>query len=226
MQNRAPPPATCFVGAQRPALCTPLYDPIMAGRPRTIPDSAILDAAERAIARRGPAAVTLADVSAEGGLAPATLIQRFRTKRGLLLALAERASAAVQASFNLSRQNHPQSPSAALLAALAGLVPDVATPEQLANLLAFSSLELDDAAFRAAAVARITALQDETRLLLRDATAAGELMRHDSARLAQAVSTTYAGSLLTWCIAGNVELPEWIRRDLDTLLIPYRPFGS
>jgi AcrR family transcriptional regulator len=198
----------------------------MAGRPRTIPDSAILDAAERAIAAHGPTAVTLADVSAESGLAPATLIQRFQTKRGLLLALAERAPATVHAVFDQSRRKHVEAPSEALLAALAALVPAVATPEQLANLLAFSSLELDDPAFRTAAVARISAVQEETQSLLREATAAGELMRHDSHRLAQAVSTTYAGSLLGWCISGTGELVEWIRRDLDTLLIPYRPFGS
>jgi AcrR family transcriptional regulator len=55
-------------------------------RPRTIDDDAVLDAADRIVERGGPAAVTFASVAAEVGLAPATLVQRIGTKRGLLLA--------------------------------------------------------------------------------------------------------------------------------------------
>lgn len=198
----------------------------MAGRPRTVSDTAILDATERAIARHGPAVLTLAHVSAEGGLAPATLIQRFQTKRGLLLALAERAPGLVRSQFESSRTRHAESPLAALVDALSGIVPAVDTPDQLANVLAFSHLELGDAAFHATAVDRSTVLHDEVRHLLREATAAGELLRHDHARLAHAVYTTYTGSLLTWCVDGEGDLAAWIRRDIDTLLTPYRPFGS
>jgi AcrR family transcriptional regulator len=198
----------------------------MAGRPRTISDSAILDATERAIALHGPTALTLAHVSADGGLAPATLIQRFVTKRGLLLAVAERAPRVVAERFASARTEHPHSPLAALVAALSGIVPVVEQPAQLANLLAFSHLELADPEFRSASIARSTTILSETRELLRLATAAGELMRHDPARLAQAVYTTYTGSLLTWCTDGNGELAVWIQKDLDTLLMPYRPFGS
>jgi AcrR family transcriptional regulator len=198
----------------------------MAGRPRTVSDTAILDAAERAIARHGPTALTLAHVSADGGLAPATLIQRFQTKRGLLLALAERAPGLVRSQFDISRAKHSESPLAALLDALSGIVPAVDEPAQLANLLAFSHLELSDDQFRAAAEERSAVLHAEVRELLRLATAAGELLRHDPARLAHAVYTTYTGSLLTWCIDGDGELAAWMQRDLDTLLTPYRPFGS
>jgi AcrR family transcriptional regulator len=198
----------------------------MAGRPRTVSDTVVLDAAERALAQHGPAALTLAHVSADSGLAPATLIQRFGTKRGLLLALAERAPRLVRSQFDASRTKHPESPLTALFDALSGIVPVVETPAQLANVLAFSHLELDDEAFQAVAVERSTVLHTEVSALLRQATAAGELLRHDSARLAHAVYTTYTGSLLTWCVDGAGELSTWMRRDLDTLLTPYRPFGS
>jgi AcrR family transcriptional regulator len=198
----------------------------MAGRPRTISDTAILDAAERAIAVHGPTALTLAHVSAEGGLAPATLIQRFQTKRGLLLALAERAPGRIRAQFEASHADHPDSPLTALFDALSAIVPTVDSPAQLANVLAFSHLGLDDEAFRRAAAERSSVLHAGAQALLRQATAAGELLRHDSSRLAQAVYTTYTGSLLTWCVDGQGELSDWIRRDLDTLLTPYRPFGS
>ena len=61
----------------------------MSPRPRTVSDQAILAATARVIGDLGPAKLTLARVASEVGLAPATLVQRFGSKRGLLLALAE-----------------------------------------------------------------------------------------------------------------------------------------
>ena len=60
-----------------------------AGRPRGIDDAAILRATVDVIGRVGPVGLTLAAVAAEVGLVPGTLVQRFGSKRGLLLALAE-----------------------------------------------------------------------------------------------------------------------------------------
>ena len=56
----------------------------MAGRPRTHSDDALLDATFRAVGAVGPARLTLADVAREAGVAPATLVQRFGSKRALL----------------------------------------------------------------------------------------------------------------------------------------------
>ena len=53
----------------------------MAGRPRTHSDDALLDATFRAVGAVGPARLTLADVAREAGVAPATLVQRFGSKR-------------------------------------------------------------------------------------------------------------------------------------------------
>src|SRR6266705_415794 len=56
----------------------------MSPRPRETSDEEILAAAARVMQRRSPAELTLADVAREAGVVPATLIQRFGTKRGLL----------------------------------------------------------------------------------------------------------------------------------------------
>ena len=77
-------------------------------RPRTVSDAEILQAAGRAISRIGPVKLTLADVAREVGLSPATLVQRFGSKRGLLLALAESAAASVDDCFAAVRAAHPQ----------------------------------------------------------------------------------------------------------------------
>jgi AcrR family transcriptional regulator len=53
----------------------------MSPRPRTASDEEILAATHRVISSVGPR-FTLADVAREIGLAPATLIQRFGSKKG------------------------------------------------------------------------------------------------------------------------------------------------
>ena len=49
-------------------------------------------AAFRAIARLGPARLTLADVATDVGVSPAAIVQRFGSKRALLLATAADAA--------------------------------------------------------------------------------------------------------------------------------------
>ncbi|HEX6032044.1 MAG TPA: helix-turn-helix domain-containing protein, partial [Tepidiformaceae bacterium] len=61
----------------------------MAGRPRTISDAEILAGAARVLSRLGPGRMSLGHVGREVGLSPATLLQRFKSKRGLLLALSD-----------------------------------------------------------------------------------------------------------------------------------------
>ncbi len=65
----------------------------MCPRPRETSDEEILDATARVMQRLGPTQLTLADVAKEAGVVPATLIQRFGTKRGLLLTLCGTAPA-------------------------------------------------------------------------------------------------------------------------------------
>jgi AcrR family transcriptional regulator len=194
----------------------------MAGRPRTVSDADILAATARAISRAGPARVTLADVAAEVGLAPATLVQRFGSKRGLLLAFAARAPAGVAAGFAAARAAH-DSPLAALLADPFGATGPIGSPDELANHLAFLALELTDPDFHQHTVAHARATREEIRRLLDEAVQAGELMPCDTARLAEAVQVTYNGALITWAIFRRGRLATWLRRQLTYTLEPYRP---
>jgi AcrR family transcriptional regulator len=194
----------------------------MPGRPRTASDEAILAAASRALGRVGPARLTLADVAAEVGLAPATLVQRFGSKRGLLLALAALGPARVTEAF-LTARAVAESPLSALIAALISLTRQIETPEALANHLAFRQVDLGDAEFRHYAAAQAGAMREEIRALLDAAVRAGELVRCQTVRVARAVQTTYAGSLATWVIAREGTLAEWLREDLDLMLQPYKP---
>lgn len=194
----------------------------MAGRPRTASNDAILDAAQRAINRHGPADFTLAHITAEIGLAPATLVQRFGSKRGLILAIKERLPRFTAEAFQRARFTDHLVPTDCLQDALYALTAATISPIELANSLAFLQLDLTDPLVHQVAIAQQQELHDQIRLLLVEATAAGELVRHDHNRLAQAIATTWFGSLTTWSIAGEGELANWLRRDIETVLAPYR----
>jgi AcrR family transcriptional regulator len=190
-------------------------------RPKTVDDGAVLDAAISVIDRDGPAGLTFAAVATEVGLAPATLVQRFGSKRGLLLALAQRGAGSGGDSLRAARKRH-RSPLRALIGGLVAMSSPVASPSVMANQLAFLQIDLGDAEFHELARAHARAVRDELESLLEEAVAAGELNPVDVARLAQAAQTTYNGSLITWAIYGRGGLDSWLRRELDTLLSPHR----
>ncbi|TMR25260.1 TetR family transcriptional regulator [Nonomuraea turkmeniaca] len=193
------------------------------GRPRTTSDEAILQAAARAIGRHGPQGLTLAAVAQEAGVSPATLVQRFGSKRGLLLALAGHSAETVREPFLRAREAH-DSPLAALHAAVAELSAGVSTPEELANSLAFLQLDLTDPEFRAHAAEHARRTRDEIAGLLADAVAAGELTaRADAGRLAKAVQITYNGVLILWALTGDGPLGAAMRDALDETLRPHLP---
>lgn len=55
-------------------------------RPRSIPDAVIFEVVLELVAARGAAAVSFGAVSAEAGLAPSSLVQRYGDREGMLRA--------------------------------------------------------------------------------------------------------------------------------------------
>src|SRR3954463_7985444 len=106
----------------------------MCPRPRAASDAQILEATARAVTRLGPARLTLAHVAAEAGLAPATLVQRFGSKRGLLLAVSRYGIEQNDEAFEDARAANP-SPLAALVGACVAAARWFDTPQALANHL-------------------------------------------------------------------------------------------
>lgn len=193
----------------------------MSPRPRATSDAQIFAATHRAVSRLGPIRLTLAKVAAEAGVSPATLVQRFGSKRGLLLAFAENGSTGASDEVDVIRRKH-SSPLEALAAyadCFAGLAP---TPEVLANNLAFLQIDLVDPDFRRLADAAAQSTRQEIRKFLDDAVKSGELQPCDTGRLALAVAGMMNGSLLQWAIDRQGDVKQRMRADLDTLLHPRR----
>jgi AcrR family transcriptional regulator len=194
----------------------------MCPRPRETTDEALLEATARAVARHGPARLTLAHVAAESGVAPATLLQRFGSKRGLLLALARMGSASIEREYAAIRAACA-SPLAALSKVAACMARMAPTPEELANHLAFLHIDLTDPDFHQLALEQARAARKEFHALLDAAVKAGELASCDTGTLARSVQTTLGGGLIAWAIEREGTAASWLQQDLEALLQPYRP---
>ena len=157
----------------------------------------------------------------EAGVAPATLVQRFGSKRGLLLAVVQQRLATVGQEFAEIRAAHP-SPLEALWAVGTCMARFVETPEAMSNHLAFFQMDLTDPDFYRLTLEHARIVRSEIRALLDAAIEAGELAPCDAARLARAIQVTLNGSLLTWAVFREGTVGDWIREDLETLLYPFR----
>jgi AcrR family transcriptional regulator len=192
------------------------------GRPRTKTDTSVLEAAARVFSQKGPAEFTLGDVAKEAGLAPATLVQRFGSKRGLLLAIAKMAAEGANACFAMVRDRH-RSPIKALFACFEMSASMAATPESLAKSLSFLQLDLIDPEFHHWMLVNAQATEAGYQALLRDAIYAGELARCDTETLTRLIQATLHGSMVSWAVFQKGTAAQWVRRDMEALLKPFRP---
>ncbi len=190
-------------------------------RPRLISDDTILDATRQVLAELGPTKLTLAAVGARVGLAPPTLMQRFGSKRGLLLASAARSPRMVLlAAAEAEARN--TSPLATLRDFALSSVAHIKHREELGNGLGFVQLDVADAEFRAHALAHSAAIVDSCARLLAAAQQAGELKPDvDVPALARLTLVCFNGALQVWAVNGWGSLTDFLRDQLDLLLSPY-----
>jgi AcrR family transcriptional regulator len=194
----------------------------MSPRPRETSDAQILAAAARVMQRRSPVDLTLADVAKEAGVVPATIIQRFGTKRDLLLANCKAWTADVAGQFAAARAKHG-SPLKTLIELFVEFSGFAAAPESMSNFLAYLQIDLSDPEFRAVLLVQFATMRDETKKLLDDAVATRELKPCDTGELARLVQQVNGGAMLDWAAYRKGSLAAWIRRAVEGLLAPYRP---
>ncbi|MFI0406941.1 TetR/AcrR family transcriptional regulator [Actinomadura sp. 3N508] len=193
----------------------------MAGRPRGVDDAVILRAVVEVIGRVGPAKLTLAAVAEEVGLVPGTLVQRFGSKRGLLLALARRAVPDAHVLQERAREGC-DSALDAVFALARESVADVDTPQRYANHLAFFCMDLTDPEFYEHALAMHQAQRRAIETLLEAAVSGGELRDGtDTGALAGSVQAAVAGAGLTWALDRQGALAERVEHEIGTVLAPH-----
>lgn len=193
----------------------------MAGRPRGVDDAVILRATAEVIGQVGPAKLTLAAVAREVGMVPGTLVQRFGSKRGLLLTLAEQSAQDARTLPKRARAEHDSALAALTAMAVDQLAPMV-TPEAFANHLAFLCVDLTDPEFHQHALAIHEAQGEAIRTLLAEAVADGELTPDTNVEtLTRIVRSVIAGAGLTWALDREGTLPHRLAQQLDDVLAPH-----
>ena len=188
-------------------------------RPRLVSDDAILDATRQVLAELGPAKLTLAAVGARVGLAPPTLMQRFGSKRGLLLASAARSPLMVlRAAEEAEARN--TSPLAALRDFALTAVAHIKHREELGNGLGFVQL---DVATPSSGSTRWrtpppswTAAPGSTKPLSKPVSCADT----DVPALARHTLVCFTGALQVWAVNGWGTLREFLTDQLDLSAVP------
>ena len=190
-------------------------------RPQKVTDADIFMAAQRAMSRLGPGELTLADIAEEAGVTAGLLVQRFGSKRDLLLSLSEQFSGGTAEMFAELRKGH-RSPLATLRAYSDCMAHMAATPAAFARNFAYLQIDLTDPDFRKHLVKHSRASREEIEKLIREAVDASELVPSTNARqLARTIEAVVGGSMLSWAFHQEGSATKWMRQDLDAVLKPY-----
>lgn len=182
-------------------------------------------AAQRVMQRVGPAHFTLALVGEEAGISPATLVQRFGSKRQLLRSLSESTAGMGAAIVQALREKHP-SPLAVARAFLLCFAEMATTPREMANHLAYLQLDLTDPVMHRNFLALTREQYDLVAQLLEEAVGAGELRELDAPAMSRVLNSLVSGGLLAWSTFREGTARTWLERDLDAVLAPYQLAGS
>jgi AcrR family transcriptional regulator len=173
------------------------------------------------MSRRGPHELTLADIADEAGVTPGRLVQRFGSKRALLVALSERFAGSAGPVFARLRAAH-RAPLATLRAYAACMADLAPSPKALLRNLAYLQRDLADDVLREHLVVNAWATRHEIETLLEAAVRGGELRREvDVGALARTVETVVSGSLMSWATYREGEAVDWVGRDLEAVLAPW-----
>jgi AcrR family transcriptional regulator len=197
----------------------------MSPLPRKVSDDQLFAATHAVMSRVGPRELTLAAIAKEAGVTAAVLVQRFGSKRALLLALWEKyANSAGEIFADLAKQH--DSPLAALRAYADCMAGMAASPAALTRNLAYLQIDLTDPDFRKHLVKQARATRAGLCRLVEAASAAGELAQNvKPAQLARTIEAVLSGSMLTWAFYREGTAAHWMRADLEAVLKPYLRFN-
>lgn len=181
----------------------------------------MLDAAEQLMREVGPVQFTVDEVARRVGVSGPALLQRFGSRRALLLAVNERDVRRTHARV-MHAPSAGESPLRAIWTMLESAVSSAApTPDVLANAYAFLHVDLADANRRAMIMTQVRSIRAGLRELVGAAIAAGELERVSTDTLADLLESVYNGALVGWVVDRDGAAWPYVRTRLDALVAPY-----
>lgn len=196
----------------------------MSPRPRIASDFEILAAVARIIGRAGLSQVTFTSVGREVGMSGAAVMQRFGSKRGLLLAAVRNGGHQLARRAEAARAEYPSSLDA-LMTVLGGpetsLDGETSQPAVLHRALL--QFDLTDPGLFAATRQYFEAERAEIQRFLAAGIAAGELADSvDPETLAYDVQVIVNGVAITWAVRREGTLAGAVQSAIIRLLDPWR----
>ena len=193
----------------------------MSPRPRKVSDDDVYMAAQRAMSRRGPSELTLAHIADEAGVTAGALVQRFGSKRAMLLAHARYAAATGDTGVTVPRPK-TSSPLQALRSVTAMYAQLAGSPRAAVRNLAYLLNDLADPALHRHLLRLSRVARTWYERQLSDAVAAGELRADAEVHaLARTIEVTLRGSILSWTLYREGSAADWLLEDLEATLRPY-----
>lgn len=167
----------------------------------------------RCIGRYGSDAMTLAHIGAEAGITAGALVQRYGTKRNLLLLTSRTSRESLETAV---RALAFEAGGADILTdrLLDLAIGEFADPDVVANNLSFLMLDMTDEEFRGEAVAYFAILHDAFR---RVAIRRGMESRHAST-IAGIIVEAVQGTVLVWAVDRRGTLRERLRTTLAWII--------
>ena len=192
----------------------------MSPRRRKAEDADVFDALVRVMKYRGPAELTLRAIAAEAGVTAGALVQRFGSKRELILAHWRQAAAAAPVAPDPgARADSPLQALRATAALFATLAPSARAA--LRNL-AYMQSDWADAPLRRHWLRHTRVARARCEQLVTEAVAQGEIRAGtDAQALARMIEVTLGGSFLAWTLHREGSAATRLREDLDATLGPY-----
>lgn len=193
----------------------------MSPRRRKAEDAEVFAALVRVMQRRGPAELTLREIAAEAGITAGALVQRFGSKRALLLAHARYAAATGDTGVSVP-QPRTSSPLATLRSVAAMYAQLAESPRAAVRNFAYLLNDLADPILRRHLLRLSRVARDWYEARLTEAVAARELRAGtDVPALARSIEVTLRGSILNWTLYREGSAAAWLREDLDATLRPH-----
>lgn len=194
----------------------------MSPRRRKAEDADVFAAMVRVMLRLGPAELTLGAIAAEAGVTAGALVQRFGSKRALLLAHARYAAATGDVGLEVPDPDTFSSPLDALRAMTTVYAQLATSPRAAVRNLAYLQNDLADPALRRHLLRLSLAARAHYRQLVTKAVVAGALRADtDIPTLSRLIEITLRGSLLAWMLYREGTAADYLREDLDATLRPY-----
>ena len=193
----------------------------MSPRRRKAENAAVFAALVRVMQRRGPAELTLREIAAEAGVTAGALVQRFGSKRAMLLAHARYAAATGDVGVPVP-QPRTASPLETLRSVTAVHAQLAGSPRAALRNLAYLHNDLADPVLHRQLLRMSRAARVHYEKLVADAVVAGELRPETNVpALARSIEVTLNGSFLAWTLYREGSAAEWLREDLEATLRPY-----